>query len=68
MPERIKALSGSESISRHQVSKCLVSEQMLSRSESGEYDAEKWADGDESAAAIGELAGQLEEDFFPEGG
>ena len=41
---------------------------MLSRSGSGEYDAEKWSDEEESAAAIGELAGQLEEDFFPEGG
>ena len=40
----------------------------MSRSGTGEYDAEKWADEDESAAAIGELAGQLEEDFFPEGG
>ena len=70
MPERIKFLSpGSESISRHQVSKWRVREQMLSRSGSGqnkfEHDAEIAFEEVESAAAVGKLTGQLEDDFFP---
>ena len=68
MPERIKSLSpGSESISRHQVSKWRVREQMFCRSGSGEktveHDAEIAIEEVEAAAAV--VTGQLEEDFFP---
>ena len=65
----MKSLSpGSEAISRHQVSKWRVREHIFCKSGSGENevvrDAEIPLERDESAAAVGEEYGQLEDDFF----